>query len=85
MVGELAAGAGSRWAGGRYRHRIALGAKRTGRRGGVGKEGSNVACTYLFWLLAGPNEGARGRGEARGRRRLRVGGRDGMGVCEVSE
>lgn len=68
VVGELAAGASSRWAGGRYRHRIALDAKRTGRRGGVGKEGNNVACTYLFWLLAGPNERARGRGEARGRR-----------------
>ena len=54
--------------GGRYRHRIALSGKRTGRRGGVGKEGNNVACTYLFWLLAGPNERARGRGEARGRR-----------------
>jgi hypothetical protein len=31
--------------GGRYRHRMALGGKRTGRRGGVGKF---TACTYLF-------------------------------------
>ena len=53
MVGELAAGASSRWTGGRYRHRIALGTKRTGRRGGVGKEGNNVACTYLFGCWPG--------------------------------
>ena len=45
VVGELAADASQPLGGGRYRHRIALDGKRTGRRGGVGKE---TACTYLF-------------------------------------
>lgn len=42
--------------GGRYRHRIALSGKRTGRRGGVGKE---TACTYLV-VAAGRAERAQG-------------------------
>ena len=61
MVGELAANASQPLGGGRYRHRmIALDGKRTGRRGGVGKE---TARTYLL-VAAGRAEKDREAGRA---------------------